>query len=196
MFETPEKDPIALFGRWFAEAKDAEAKNPDAVALATVGADGMPSNRMVLLKGVNEKGFVFFTNLESVKAREIEENSKAALCFYWKTLDRQVRVAGTVQPVGDAEADAYFATRDRMSQIGAWASRQSQPLEGRFALEKRVAEFTMKFGVGPVPRPPFWSGYCVLPERIEFWSQAAFRLHDRLVYHRDRDAWRVQRLYP
>lgn len=196
MFETPEKDPIALFGRWFAEAKDAEAKNPDAVALATVGADGMPSNRMVLLKGVNDKGFVFFTNLESVKAREIEENSKAALCFYWKTLDRQVRVAGTVRPVGDAEADAYFATRDRMSQIGAWASQQSQPLEGRFALEKRVAEFTMKFGVGPVPRPPFWSGYRVLPERIEFWSQAAFRLHDRLVYHRDRDAWRVQRLYP
>jgi len=196
MFETPEKDPIALFGRWFAEAKDAEAKNPDAVALATVGADGMPSNRMVLLKGVNDKGFVFFTNLESVKAREIEENSKAALCFYWKTLDRQVRVAGTVRPVGDAEADAYFATRDRMSQIGAWASQQSQPLEGRFALEKRVAEFTMKFGVGPVPRPPFWSGYRVLPERIEFWSQAAFRLHDRLVYYRDRDAWRVQRLYP
>ncbi|MEW5703648.1 MAG: pyridoxamine 5'-phosphate oxidase [Pseudomonadota bacterium] len=196
MFETPEKDPIALFEKWFAEAKAAEPKNPDAMALATVDGDGMPSNRMVLLKGVDARGFVFYTNLESGKGGEVRENPRAALCFYWKTLDRQVRITGAVEPVSAAEADAYFATRDRLSQIGAWASRQSRPLEGRHELEKRIAEFTVKFGLGKVPRPPFWSGYRVVPRRMEFWSQAAFRLHDRLVYAREAMGWRVERLYP
>lgn len=196
MFETPEKNPISLFERWFAEAEVAEPKLPDAMALTSVNADGAPSTRMVLLKGIDERGFVFYTNLESPKAREIGGNPKVALCFHWKSLDRQVRVAGKVQPVGAEEADAYFASRDRMSQIGAWASQQSRPLPGRFELEKRVAEFTMKFGVGPVPRPSFWSGYRVVPERIEFWSQAAFRLHDRLLYCWDGSGWQMERLYP
>ncbi|MCE2510284.1 MAG: pyridoxamine 5'-phosphate oxidase [Alphaproteobacteria bacterium] len=196
MFEKEEKDPIALFTAWFEEACASEPKIPDAVALATVGKDGAPSARMVLLKAVDGRGFVFYTNLESDKARELRENPRAALCFYWKSLDRQVRVSGRVEPVSEGEADAYFATRDRLSQIGAWASKQSRPLEGRLELEKRVAEFTLKFGVGAVPRPDFWSGYRVVPERIEFWSQAAFRLHDRLVYDRDGDGWQMKRLYP
>ncbi|MGB1548287.1 MAG: pyridoxamine 5'-phosphate oxidase [Alphaproteobacteria bacterium] len=196
MFENPEKDPIALFKAWFEEASASEPKNPDAMALSTVGKDGAPSSRMVLLKEVSARGFVFYTNLESAKAHDLRENPKVALCFYWKLLDRQVRITGRAEPVSDAEADAYFATRDRLSQIGAWASKQSRPLEGRFELEKRVAEFTLKYGVGAVPRPPFWSGYRVVPERIEFWSQAAFRLHDRLVYDREKDGWRVEWLYP
>ena len=197
MFETPEKDPIVLFERWFAKACETEPKNPDAMALATVGADGTPSSRMVLLKAVDARGFVFYTNLESAKAKDLQQNPNAALCFYWKSLDRQVRVTGAVQPVAASEADAYFASRDRVSQIGAWASQQSRPLEGRFALEKRVAEFTVKFAIGAVPRPPFWSGYRVVPREIEFWSQSAFRLHDRLVYCRDdRDRWRTERLFP
>ena len=196
MFETPEKDPIVLFERWFAKACEAEAKNPDAMALATVGADGTPSSRMVLLKAVDARGFVFYTNLESAKAKDLQQNPNAALCFYWKSLDRQVRVTGAVQPVAASEADAYFASRDRVSQIGAWASQQSRPLEGRFALEKRVAEFTVKFAIGAVPRPVFWSGYRVVPRKIEFWSQSAFRLHDRLVYCRDGDRWQTERLFP
>ena len=196
MFENPEKDPIALFEAWFGEASASEPKNPHAMALATVGADCTPASRMVLLKAVDARGFTFYTNLESDKARELQKNPRAALCFYWKSIDRQVRITGATEPVSDEEADAYFATRDRLSQIGAWASAQSRSLEGRFELEKRVAKFTLKFGVGAVPRPPFWSGYRVLPERIEFWSQAAFRLHDRLVYDRDGDGWRVERLYP
>ncbi len=197
MFETPEKDPIALFERWFAKAREAEVKNPDAMALATVGADGTPSSRMVLLKAVDARGFVFYTNLESAKAEDLRQNPNVALCFYWKSLDYQVRITGAVQPVGVAEADAYFASRDRVSQIGAWASQQSRPLEGRFALEKRVVEFTAKFAIGAVPRPPFWSGYRVVPRKIEFWSQSAFRLHDRLVYCRDdRDTWQTEWLFP
>lgn len=188
--------PIDLFKEWLADATKSEPSNPTAMTLATVGADGRPSARMVLLKDVDPRGFTFYTNLESRKAGELNVNTVAALCFYWKTLDRQVRVEGTVERVSDDEADAYFASRARMSQIGAWASQQSRPLETRFALERRVAEFTAKFHVGSVPRPPFWSGYRVVPDAIEFWKEMPFRLHDRAVYRRDGDGWRVEKLYP
>ncbi len=164
--------------------------------LATVGADGMPSLRMVLLKGVDSEGFVFYTNLASQKGRELAAHPKAALCFHWKTLKRQVRVEGLVTPVSEAEADAYFASRPRISQIGAWASKQSQPLIGRFELEKRVARFTAKFGLGAVPRPSFWSGFRVIPERIEFWQEERFRLHMRFCYRREQGAWIRGELYP
>lgn len=189
-------DPIDLFKEWLADATKSEPSNPTAMTLATVGANGRPSARMVLLKDVDSRGFTFYTNLESRKAGELNVNTVAALCFYWKTLDRQVRVEGTVERVSDDEADAYFASRARMSQIGAWASQQSRPLESRFALERRVAEFTAKFHVGPVPRPSFWSGYRVVPGAIEFWKEMPFRLHDRAVYRRDGDGWRVEKLYP
>lgn len=189
-------DPIDLFREWLADATKSEPSNPTAMTLATVGANGRPSARMVLLKDVDPRGFTFYTNLESRKAGELKANTVAALCFYWKTLDRQVRVEGTVERVSDDEADAYFASRARMSQIGAWASQQSRPLETRFALERRVAEFTAKFHVGSVPRPSFWSGYRVVPDAIEFWKEMPFRLHDRTVYRRDGDDWRVEKLYP
>lgn len=189
-------NPIELFKEWLADATRSEPSNPTAMTLATVGASGRPSARMVLLKDVDSRGFAFYTNLESRKAGELNANTVAALCFYWKTLDRQVRVEGTVARVSDDEADAYFASRARMSQIGAWASQQSRPLETRFALERRVAEFTAKFHVGSVPRPSFWSGYRVVPDAIEFWKEMPFRLHDRTVYRRDGDGWRVEKLYP
>lgn len=185
-----------LFREWLAEATQREPNDPTAMALATVGADGQPSARMVLLKGVDEQGFVFYTNLESQKAAELAANPRASLLFHWKSLRRQVRIEGTVTGVSDAEADAYFASRPRGAQIGAWASRQSRPLESRFALEKRVAEYTAKFGLGSVPRPAFWSGYRVTPERIEFWQDRPFRLHDRLLYTRVREGWRTDKLYP
>ncbi len=190
-------DPIALFADWYGEAMECDLKNPTAAALATADAEGRPSARMVLLKGFDAAGFVFYTNLESRKAGELlRPDAHAALCFYWSPLDRQVRVEGPVSQVSDAEADAYFATRARQSQIGAWASKQSRPLESRFALEKRVAQLGVKYATGPVPRPPYWSGFRIRPERIEFWREGAFRLHDRLRFERAGEGWTHERLYP
>jgi len=189
-------DPLEVFERWFGEAKESEPNDPNAMAVASVGADGMPSLRMVLLKGYDDRGFVFYTNFESRKGRQILGQPKVALLFHWKSLRRQVRIEGEVTPVGDEEADAYFDSRPRSSQIGAWASEQSRPLESRFELEKRAARFAAKYSLGKVPRPPHWSGLRIAPKMIEFWQEGAFRLHDRLVYHRDGDGWRTERLFP
>jgi pyridoxamine 5'-phosphate oxidase len=195
---TEADEPFRLFAAWFAEAKKSEPNNPDAMTLATVGADGFPNARMVLLKGFDERGFVFYTNVGSIKGRELAEQPRAALTLYWKSLQRQVRVRGDIEPVSAAEADAYFATRSRLSQIGAWASKQSTALESRFAFEKAVAVETAKFGVGAVPRPPHWSGYRVVPFEIEFWQERPFRLHDRIRFQRERTQapWSKTRLYP
>jgi len=193
---TPTDDPVAQFNAWLAEAEASEPVNPNAAALATATAGGRPSVRMVLLKGADARGFVFYSNLNSQKGLELAENPWAELCFYWKSLARQVRVAGGVAPVGDAEADAYFESRDRGARIGAWASKQSRPLEGAHDLALRAAEYAAKFHVGPVPRPEFWSGYRLRPDKIEFWSEGKLRLHDRWVYHRADDGWTMGRLYP
>ena len=191
-------EPLRLFADWFAEAKRSEPVNPEAMTLATVDADGLPNARMVLLKGFDERGFVFYTNLDSVKGRELAAAPKAALTFYWKSLQRQVRLRGKVEPVAAAEADAYFATRPRGAQIGAWASKQSHPLESRMAFEKAIAIHAAKFGIGSVPRPPWWSGFRVVPQEIEFWQERPFRLHDRLAFTRSSPAapWSKTRLYP
>lgn len=190
-------DPIVIFQEWLAEAHETEPNDPTAMTLATSDADGMPSARMVLLKDADERGFVFYTNTESQKGVELDTGKRAALVFHWKSLRRQVRVRGTVERVSDDEADAYFATRARGSQIGAWASDQSRPLEGRFELEKRVAKFAAKFGVGAVPRPPHWTGYRVIPQEIEFWQDKPFRLHERVVYTRDgENDWGTGRIFP
>ena len=189
-------DPITLFAEWFGEAANCGLKEPTAVTLATADGRGRPTARMVLLKGHDARGFVFYTNTESRKGNALKENPFAALCFYWPPLDRQVRIEGVVEPVAPEEADAYFASRDRQARIGAWASAQSRPLEGRFDLEKAVARFAAKYAIGEVPRPPYWSGYRISPDRIEFWSQGAFRLHDRRVFTREGDGWTAMRLFP
>ncbi len=193
-------DPIALFEAWMAEAAKSEPNDPNAVCLATATPDGRPSARMVLLKGVDRDrpggGFVFYTNLESRKGGELAANPFAALCFHWKTLQRSVRVEGAVEQVSAEEADAYYASRARGSRIGAWASRQSRPLESRFALEKAVADHALKFGLGEIPRPPHWSGFRLLPARIELWRDMPFRLHERRVFHRTSDGWEMEMLYP
>lgn len=191
-------DPFALFGDWYADAARSEPNDPDAMALATVDEEGLPNVRMVLLKGFSETGFVFYTNFESQKGREILAAKKAALCFHWKSLRRQIRVRGVVETVSDAEADTYFNSRAKDSRIGAWASQQSRPLESRFALEKAVAKYAAKYAIGTVPRPPYWSGFRITPVHMEFWHDRPFRLHDRLVFKREtaQDQWHTTKLYP
>ncbi|MET0337080.1 MAG: pyridoxamine 5'-phosphate oxidase [Caulobacter sp.] len=194
----PEADPFALFAEWLKAADKSEPNDPNGMALATVDEDGLPDLRMVLLKDVDPAGFVFYTNLDSAKGRELAANPKAALLFHWKSLRRQVRVRGAVERVTDAEADAYFATRARPSQLGAWASDQSRTLPDRFALEKKVAEVGLRFGLGKVARPPHWSGFRIRPVAIEFWRDRPFRLHERLVFERTSPdaAWTTRRLFP
>jgi len=192
----PYEEPFRQFDAWFKDAEAKESNDPNAMALATVGPDGMPSLRMVLLKGVDSRGFVFYTNHESRKGEQLLAHPKAALCFHWKSLRRSVRIEGEVEPTTAEEADAYFSSRPRSSQIGAWASDQSRQLESRYALEARIAKFTARFAVGTVPRPPHWSGFRVKPQRIEFWEDRPFRLHDRLVYLRAGEGWTTVKLYP
>lgn len=191
-------EPLALFSEWFEIAKKKEVNDPNAMTLATVDAGGLPNARMVLLKDIDARGLSFFTNLESAKGTELAANPRAALVFHWKSIRRQVRFRGGVERVSDAEADAYFSTRAKGAQIGAWASRQSRPMEGRFALERRVAEETARHGLGKTPRPPHWSGFRLVPVEIEFWVNRPFRLHDRLVFRRSSAGaeWRTERLYP
>jgi pyridoxamine 5'-phosphate oxidase len=189
-------DPVALFSEWFAAASAAEPNDPDAMALATVGPDSAPDVRMVLLKGVDPRGFVFYTNTQSSKGRQLAANPNAALAFHWKSIGRQIRVRGRVEPVSNAEADAYFATRARDSRVGAWASQQSRPLESPQALEQAVASYSAKYPGNDVPRPPHWSGYRLVPAAIEFWEQRPFRLHARRLFTRDGAGWSETLLYP
>ncbi|MBB4002977.1 pyridoxamine 5'-phosphate oxidase [Aurantimonas endophytica] len=191
-------DPFGLFANWLAEAEASEPNDPNALALATVDETGLPDVRMVLLKDFDAAGFVFYTNFESSKGRQLLASRKAAMCFHWKSLRRQVRVRGPVEVVSEAEADAYFTSRPLGSRIGAWASAQSRPLESRAVLEARVAELGDQYGDSAVPRPPHWSGFRLVPQQIEFWHDGAFRLHDRALFSRDGDAgaWRIERLYP
>jgi pyridoxamine 5'-phosphate oxidase len=195
---TEASEPFALFESWLEEARASEPNDPNGMALSTVDADGMPNVRMVLLNGRGPDGFVFYTNTQSQKGEELAGQPKAAALFHWKSLRRQIRIRGPVSRVSDAEADAYFQSRPRDSRIGAWASQQSRPLESRFALEKAVASYALKFGVGEVPRPPHWTGFRIAPVYFEFWRDGAFRLHDRIVFRRAApgDAWTKTRLYP
>lgn len=192
------EEPFRLFSQWLTDAGAKEPNDPNAMAVASVDETGLPDVRMVLLKGFDEAGFVFYTNFESKKGVELLASRKAALLFHWKSLRRQVRIRGAVEVVSDAEADAYFASRPRASRIGAWASRQSRPLESRFALEKAVAEYGLRHAVGEVPRPPHWSGFRVVPSAIEFWHDRPFRLHDRIEFTRIEPgaSWEKTRLYP
>jgi pyridoxamine 5'-phosphate oxidase len=195
---TERNDPYELFQEWLADATKSEPNDPNAMSLATVDEEGLPDVRMVLLKDADERGFVFYTNYESQKGQEILATKKAAVVFHWKSLRRQIRVRGIVEQVSDAEADAYFASRPKQSQIGAWASQQSRPLEGRFALETSVALYATKYALGSVPRPPQWSGFRIRPLAIEFWHDRPFRLHDRIVFRRTSPdgGWTKTRLYP
>jgi pyridoxamine 5'-phosphate oxidase len=195
---TERNDPFGLFAEWMKDAEKSEPNDPNAMALSTVDEEGLPNVRMVLLKDFDEKGFVFYTNYESQKGQEIQATMKAAVMWHWKSLRRQVRVRGLVEKVSEAEADAYFNSRPRDSRIGAWASQQSRPLEGRFALETAVAMYTAKYAIGAVPRPAHWSGFRILPLSIEFWHDRPFRLHDRVVFRRENQAadWVKAKLYP
>jgi pyridoxamine 5'-phosphate oxidase len=191
-------EPFSLFDSWYAAACRSEPEYPDAMALATVDADGLPNVRMVLLKSADPSGFVFYSNAESAKGTELGATMKAAAVLHWKSLRRQIRVRGPVTPVADEEADAYFASRPLQSRIGAWASKQSRPLESRFALEAAVAKYAAAFALSPIPRPPYWIGYRIVPLYFEFWSEGAFRLHERLVFRRAApgEAWHKEHLYP
>jgi pyridoxamine 5'-phosphate oxidase len=195
---TAADEPFRLFAAWLKDASAAEPRDPNAMTLATADAEGMPNARMVLLKGADERGFVFYTNKDSQKGQELAANAKAALVFHWKSLNRQVRLRGTVTPVTEAEADDYFATRPKQAQIGAWASKQSRPLESRMAFEKAIAITAAKYALGTVPRPPQWSGFRIVPTTFEFWHDRPFRLHDRIVFKRDTPGspWSKTRLYP
>jgi len=195
---TSADEPLRLFIAWLTEATATEPRDPTAMTLATVDSRGLPNARMVLLKGVDERGYVFYTNMDSQKGQELDDNPQAALVFYWKSVNRQVRIRGTVERVSDEEADSYFATRPKQAQIGAWASKQSTPLESRLAFEKAVAIYAAKYALGEVPRPGNWSGYRIVPLSIEFWQERPFRLHDRIEFKRDRPGapWNKTRLYP
>jgi pyridoxamine 5'-phosphate oxidase len=189
-------DPIVLFQTWFDEATRSGIEEPSAMTVATVDPSGYPDARMMLLKGVDQRGFVLYTNMRSAKAQALMHDSRVALCFYWAETGKQVRVRGRANLVSDDEADVYFATRPRLSQISAWASKQSQPMRGYFELEAEVAKTALRFGMGKIPRPPFWSGFRIMPERIEFWTRKSFRRHQRILYERVLNGWRKQWLYP